>query len=230
MNYADTQYISGDKISKKYGISVSCLRNWANQGKIKVIRPKEGRTKRYYSVSDINEIIGGNSGFEQQRDVICYTRVSSSHQKNDLERQVEYVLQEGSERTKVPRSELVIIREIASGVNFERHGLKTVLERVSQGKVKTVVVSYKDRLSRFGVELIQWFFNKHDTELLVLNKPLQDPDHTHELAEDLLAISNHFVAKNNAAKAVKYRRERHKFCNSLQSLPEKPTSSEVALE
>lgn len=211
MNNA-SKYISGDKISKKYGISVSCLRNWANIGKIRVIRPKEGRTKRYYSVDDINAILGSEIEQEESREILCYARVSSGHQKEDLERQIEYLVQTMEEKRSSSPSfrgaRISVIKDIASGVNFERKGLKTLLERVSQGNVKTVVVSYKDRLSRFGVELIQWFFSKYNTELLVLNRPIQDPDNINELADDLLAISNHFVARKNGAKAAKYRKER----------------------
>jgi predicted site-specific integrase-resolvase len=233
MNNEDTQYISGNKISKKYGISVSCLRNWANHGKIKVIRPKDGKTKRYYSISDVNELIGRTEEFTEQKEIICYARVSSYHQKNDLDRQVQYLLQAVDEKTNFRKEDAIVIKDIASGVNFERKGLKTLLEKVSERKVRTVMVSYKDRLSRFGVELIQWFFDKYNTELLVLNKPIQDPEHINELAEDLLAISNHFVAKKNGAKAAKYRKEkqqRNQFIDSLQSISKEPRSSQIAFE
>jgi putative resolvase len=233
MNNENTQYISGNKISKKYGISVSCLRNWANQGKIKVIRPKDGKTKRYYSIIDVNELIGTTQEFQERRDIICYARVSSSHQKNDLDRQVEYLLQAVDEKTKFRKEDAIVIKDIASGVNFERKGLKPLLERVSERKVKTVMVSYKDRLSRFGVELIQWFFDKYNTELLVLNKPIQDPENINELAEDLLAISNHFVARKNGAKAAKYRKERQQrdqLLHSLSSVPEESEPSQISFE
>jgi predicted site-specific integrase-resolvase len=76
------------------------------------------------------------------------------------------------------------------------------------------VVTYKDRLCRFGVELVEWIFRKAGTKLLVLSKDTGEQELSKELAEDLLAITTVFVAKNNGLRSAKNKRER-KFKEQL---------------
>jgi predicted site-specific integrase-resolvase len=129
-------------------------------------------------------------------------RVSSSHQKEDLQRQIEFL------EDKFPGAE--IIKDVGSGLNWKRSGFNSLLERVNQGNVKTVVVTYRDRLCRFGIELVEWIFKKADVKLLVLDRIDNEKNSSLELAEDLLAITTVFVARNNGIRAGQYRRERSK--------------------
>ena len=93
---------------------------------------------------------------------ICYCRVSSKKQKEDLARQIEYMKQ------NYPYHE--IIEEIGSGLNFERKGLKEILKSAINGEIGEIVVTYKDRLVRFGFELIEWIIKSYsDGEIKVIN-------------------------------------------------------------
>ncbi len=194
------QYISPFKIKKKFDITSNTLRTWADNNKIRHIRIREGLGKRLYNINDIEKLF--STGQEDTKiKTLCYARVSSDHQKEDLNRQIKLLQDE------YPGSD--IISDIGSGLNFKRKGLQTLLEHVYNGTVKKVVVAYKDRLCRFGFEIIEWVFKKTNTEFVVLNKlSSSENSATSELAEDLLSITTVFVARNNGNRSANYRRQR----------------------
>lgn len=195
-------YISANKITKQYDITSNTLRRWADNGKIRCLRPNansERGGKRIYNVKDINAIFGTESTVKPRK-TICYARVSSSHQKKDLERQIEFL--------KETYKEADVIKDVGSGLNWNRTGFKSVLEQVYDGSIEKVVVTYKDRMCRFGLELVEWIFKKSNTKLVVLSQDTGEQDLSRELSEDLLAITTVFVAKNNGIRAAKYRKER----------------------
>lgn len=200
----DGVFISPYKIKKRFDITSNTLRTWAEKGEIRHIRIRDGLGKRLYNVEDIEKIFGGTMSNNSKGKTCCYARVSSDHQREDLERQIELL------RSSYPDAD--IIKDIGSGLNFKRKGLQTLLERVYSGEINRVVVTYKDRMCRFGFEIIEWIFTKTNTEFLVLNKLTDDKDatsnETSELAEDLLAITTVFVARNNGNRSAKFRKQR----------------------
>ncbi len=86
-----------------------------------------------------------------------------------------------------------IITDIASGLNYKRKGLKALLGRSMSGDKLTIVVAHKDRIARFGVELIEWVLQSGGSQLVVLNQSISDPQR--ELTEDLLAIIHIFSCR-----------------------------------
>ncbi|CAG8436474.1 8566_t:CDS:2 [Scutellospora calospora] len=171
-----SKYKPAEKIKKIYGVSTSTLRRWNDKGDVAYITMPGG--KRLYSTDDIDNIFGRES---TQKKKICYARVSSEKQKDDLGRQRAYLVSE------FPDHE--IITDIGSGLNWKRRGFTSLLERVYARDIEEVVVTRKDRLCRFAYELVEWIFSKHDVKLVVLGSDVgsNDPD-TGELAEDLLSI------------------------------------------
>ena len=147
---------------------------------------------------------GENACKEQEKKArIIYARVSSSHQKKagDLQRQIDDLKQ------TYPGYE--VISDVGSGLNYKRRGFKTILERVNKGLVEEVVVRHKDRLCRYGLELVEWILEKAGTRLVVLSQSAeQTPDATRELADDLLAITTVFVARHNGQRSAENRRRR----------------------
>lgn len=117
---------------------------------------------------------------------MAYARVSSRKQKDDLERQIAYL------KAKEPNAE--VITDIASGLNFKRKGLTTLLERCLQGDKLTVVVAHRDRLARFGFELIEWLIERNGGQVVVLSKSAHTSP-TDELFQDLLAVLGVFAAR-----------------------------------
>jgi len=212
MNKDEQKYMSPRTITRRYNISTSTLRLWSDTGKIGCIRPF-GR-KRLYNADDIRRVFMQKNSNIVERKRILYARVSSPHQKEDLERQIQYL------QSKYPEDEL--IQDIGSGLNWKRKGLETILERVYNGDVSEIVVSYKDRLCRFGFELFEWICKKSNVKILVVNPVSETEDREKELSEDLLSIITVFVAKNNGNKAANYRKQRlQQQCPSTSSESQK---------
>jgi len=196
-------YISPIRIKKQFDITSGTLRQWAEDGKIKCIRANPGIRggQRRYNIADIKKILGlENCTIREDRKTICYARVSSNHQKEDLERQIKLL------KEAYPKA--VIIRDIGSGLNWKRPGFRSLLEQVYSGDVKEVVVTYRDRMCRFGYELVEWIFQKSNVKLVVLDKTFDVKDASKELSDDLLTITTVFVAKNNGLRAANYKRQR----------------------
>ncbi|KAF5825513.1 hypothetical protein DUNSADRAFT_9067, partial [Dunaliella salina] len=133
---------------------------------------------------------------------ICYCRASSNSQKDELCKQVHYM------QERFPGCQVII--DIGSGLNFSRKGLQTILELSSKGLLTggTVVVSFRDRITRLAFELVERILQLHGVKLLVLNQEMEGSEHG-ELVEDLLAIINVFNCRINGRRKylTKERRE-----------------------
>ena len=147
-NLIMSKYYSINEFSKILGVSAQTLRNWDNSGKL---HPHHTSSNgyRYYSHEQLNQVMNIKPSLD--RITIGYCRVSSNKQKDDLERQIEnmkiYLTANGKP--------FEIISDIGSGINYKKKGLKELIKRISQNKVEKVVVLYKDRLLRFGFELVE---------------------------------------------------------------------------
>ena len=196
------KYRGAQEIRKTYEISSETLRRWNNQGKISSIRTPGGN--RLYVV-DVEKIFGNQERINEKKK-ICYARVSSEKQKEDLDRQCEYL------RQKCPDHEL--IKDIGSGLNWKRKGFTSILERSYQRDIEEVVVTHKDRLCRFAFELVEWIFSKHDTKIVVLGSDINvDDTESGELAEDLLSIVTIFTARHNGLRSAENRKRRREIEN-----------------
>lgn len=128
---------------------------------------------------------------------ICYCRVSSSKQKEDLERQIEYMKKE------YPYHE--IISDIASGLNYERKGLTKLLKYALEGELEELVIAYKDRLTRFGYEMIEWLIKEKSHGHIKIINNNEELTPTEEISKDIIAIMNIYTAKINGLR--KYKKE-----------------------
>jgi predicted site-specific integrase-resolvase len=212
------QYISPIKLTRQFDVTSGTLRRWAEDGKIKYLRPTGG--KRIYNVEDVKRLFGVKQ-LETTTHTICYARVSSNHQKEDLERQITLLKQH------YPTAK--IIKDIGSGLNWNRPGFRSILEQVHSGTVTEVVVTYRDRMCRFGYELVEWIFKKANVKLVVLGTNDDVKDMSRELSDDLLAITTVFVAKNNGLRAAHYRKQR-KLTNSESNGQKAETPTETPRE
>jgi predicted site-specific integrase-resolvase len=152
---------------------------------------------------------------------VCYARVSSEHQQRDLERQITDLQQH------FPGNE--IVSDIGSGLNWKRRGFTALLERIHAGGVEEVVVTRKDRLCRFGSELVEWIFAKNGTQLVVLGSDVgADSSEAGELAEDLLSIVTVFVARHNGLRSAANRKRRREIAKEAQDLQEEDERRETS--
>lgn len=201
------KYVTSSSIRKTFGISHSTLCNWAKAGRLDTIRLGSEKGKRLFDRDGVNKLL---VDFRPRSDTeayskaakVLYARVSSQAQKDDLERQVQDL------QKACPGDE--VIKDIASGINWKRPGLLSILERARKGLVKEVVVTHRDRLCRFAFELVEHVLRASGCRVLVLNQSDQPGGSESELKDDLLAILTVFVASNNGRRAAENRRRRKK--------------------
>ena len=172
------KYVSTRKACEILDYTPDHLRRLASAGKIEYIRT-EGGQRRYNVESFIK------SQTETTLVTICYCRVSSVKQKADLERQVNFL------RSIYPEAE--VIRDIGSGLNYKRKGLRTILERIVKGDRLQVVVAHRDRLARFGNEIIKYLLEQNGGELVVLDDTACSPEE--EITQDILSILHVFSCR-----------------------------------
>ena len=169
-------YLPSRKAAARLGLHPQTLRRYARQGKIPFYRNSGGQ--RLY---DVDAFLQGQADPE----TVCYCRVSSAKQRGDLQRQVAHM------RKLFPEAQ--VVTDAAGGLNWKRKGLISILERLHRGDKLTLVVAHRDRLARFGFELIEWLVEQNGGSVLVLNQPDGSPES--ELTEDLLSMLHIFSCR-----------------------------------
>lgn len=193
---SETLYYKTSEACKILGIKEGILRKWDAEGKIKTIRTPGGI--RLFDISSLDPRTNLYAIREKKEPVaIFYSRVSSSKQKDDLERQKEYIKENCSEQYKRYQE----ITDIGSGINYKRPGLLRILGLVKEGNVSHVIVASKDRLARFGYELIEWLCKEYGTKILVLNTEDTTPEE--ELGTDLMSIVQVYCCRWNGRRRYK---------------------------
>lgn len=181
------------EFSKLIGKTPQTLRNWDSKG---ILKPHHVGSNgyRYYSHAQLNQVLNKNP---KERITIGYCRVSSNKQKDDLKRQVEnmqmYLLAKGQP--------FEIITDIGSGINYQKKGLKELIQRISEGEISKVVVLYKDRLLRFGFELVEYIAELNDCEIEIIDHTEKTEEQ--ELVEDLIQIVTVFSCRLQGKRANK---------------------------
>jgi predicted site-specific integrase-resolvase len=147
-------YVPLRKAVKFLGLHPNTLRKYADQGKIKSIKNEAGQ--RLYDVESYQRGATKSS-------IVCYCRVSSVKQRDDLERQVEFM------RERYPNAE--IIKDVGSGLNFKRKGLQSLLVRLMRGDKLTIVVA-----CRFGFELFEFMAEQNGGSVVVFDQSVHCPE------------------------------------------------------
>lgn len=193
--------ITISEASKILGVTPKTLRLWEKQGKISSFKTDGGH--RRYDLTNLN----GNSD-NKDKITIAYARVSSAGQKSDLKRQQE--LLESYCAAKGFTFEL--ISDIGSGLNYKKKGLKDLIKLILSNKISRLVLTNKDRLLRFGSELIFSLCENFNIEVIVIN---QSAENTYEedLTQDMLEIITVFSARLYGSRS-------HKNKHILQQLQE----------
>ena len=173
------------------GTTVQTLRKWEKTGELIPDRKTRGGT-RYY---DYDKLVGVESS---DLPTICYARVSSHDQKADLERQ--HAVLEAFCAAKGWRHE--VIKDIGSGMNYHKKGLRSLIEILLRKRTKRLVITHKDRLLRFGAELVFAICELQGIEVVIINKGDQ-PSFEEELAKDVLEIITVFSARLYGARSHK---------------------------
>lgn len=187
------QYVTPREARKLVGVATSTLKEWATSGYIQYITSPGG--KRLYNIANF---LKSRDAEPVEKQKICYCRVSSTGQKDDLERQIQAM------REQFPHHK--IISDIGSGINFKRKGLLQLLELCNRGFVSEVVIAYRDRLCRFAYDLIEWQLLQNGVKILVLNQNLDSPNA--ELADDLMSIVHVFNCRMQGKRKYKTKKSK----------------------
>ena len=181
------KYYSAKSVRVMLGVTAQTLRNWDREGKLKPAYVKSNGY-RYYSEEQI-------LSYTQERktkknlNIIGYARVSSKKQIDELERQKENL----SKYIDNKYGEHEIITDIGSGINYEKPGLKKLIEKINKKEVDLIVVLYKDRLLRYGFELVEYFAKLNNVKIDIVDG--HDKTEEQELVEDLVQIITVFSCK-----------------------------------
>jgi excisionase family DNA binding protein len=181
--------ISIGDAAKELGISVITLRRWADSGKIRSERSPSGQ--RRFFLTDIKRITPRELNQLNDRITINYARVSSHDQKEDLVRQAQVL--EAFSATNGWQFET--IQDLGSGLNYQKKGLQKLLKRIIQGDVGRLVLTHKDRLLRFGAELVFAVCEEFETEVVIINKSNEEVTFEQELVQDMLELITVFSAR-----------------------------------
>ncbi|MEI3336117.1 MAG: IS607 family transposase [Clostridium sp.] len=190
------KFYSIGQFSKLIGKTNQTLRNWDKDGTLKPHHVSESGY-RYYSQEQLNHFLGLKQEVQLNKKTIGYCRVSSNKQKDDLERQIEnvktYMYAKGYS--------FEIISDIGSGINYNKKGLNKLIDMVTNSEVEKIVILYKDRLIRFGYELIENICNKYGTTIEIIDNTEKTEEQ--ELVEDMIQIVTVFSERLQGKRANK---------------------------
>ena len=193
------KYYSIHEFSKLIGRSAQTLRNWDKSTKL-LPNHTGSNGYRYYSHDQLKEVLNLKDELERDKIIIGYCRVSSNKQKDDLERQIDNM--------KIYLDSLnksyEIITDIGSGINYKKKGLRDLLNKINNKEVDKIIVLYKDRLLRFGFELIEYMANLNGCEIEILDST--EKTQQEELVEDLIQIITVFSCKLQGRRASRTRK------------------------
>lgn len=188
--------LSIGKFAKSLGVSIQTLRNWDKEGKLKPTYVTENGY-RYYSEDLLNKFRNIKNVNKIKKKNILYARVSAKNQKDDLNRQIDNLKQYAYSKGY----SFEIITDIGSGINYKKEGLLKMINLVECGEVDRIIVLYKDRLIRFGYDLIEYICKLNDTKIEIVDNSTISKEQ--ELTEDLIQIITVFANRLYGAKSKK---------------------------
>jgi predicted site-specific integrase-resolvase len=198
-----SKIISIGQAAKLLGVHVQTLRNWERTGKLKPDSISPGGTRRY-NQDKILQITGKELPEieKDERITIAYARISSHDQKADLQRQAQvlelYCAEHGYKYE--------LITDLGSGMNYYKKGLTTLIHKILENNVRRLILTNKDRLLRFGAELIFSICEAKGVEVVILNKGEEKASFEEDLAKDVLEIITVFSARLYGSRSRKNKR------------------------
>ncbi len=182
-----------NEFAKRIGRAPSTVRRWEREGILAAKRLPSGH--RYFDESDVRAVLGGGP---EKRSTIVYCRVSSAGQHDDLRSQVA-AMEEYCRAGAIAVDEW--IQEVGGGMNFKRKRFLVLIERIQRGEIERVLIAHKDRLVRFGFDLLDHLARENGCEIIVVNQESLSPEQ--EMVEDLLAIVQTFSCRLDGMRKYK---------------------------
>jgi putative resolvase len=184
--------------AKELGVSPETLRRWEAAGKIEVERTPNGH--RRYDLTKLYGLVPRPP--VASRPTLVYARVSSSDQKEDLVRQVSLL----ETFCAANGWTYEVIQDFGSGLNYNKKGIQQLIRRICSGSVGRLVLTHKDRLLRFGSELVFTLCEVYHTEVVIINQGEVPLSFEEELAQDVQEIITVFSARLYGSRSHKNRK------------------------
>jgi len=177
----DINFVSSSKASKLLNVHSNTLRSWEAKGLIQAYRSCSTGQRQY----NVEDFLQNRNHSRSIKENICFCRVSSKSQKDDLQNQINFL------KEKFPHH--VIVSDIGSGLNYKRKGLLSILDKSIKGFVGQIVVTYRDRLCRFGFDIIEHIIKSSGGEIVVLDN--DEGSIQEEMVKDLTSIIHVFSCR-----------------------------------
>ena len=187
--------MSRGKFATELGVTPEHVRTMHRTGEVIPARISEKGT-RYYSDEQLREL-KNNLSSQREEKVVAYCRVSTKSQKDDLEKQVENV----KSYMYAKGYSFEVITDIGSGINYKNKGLQQLISLIDSNQVTKLVILYKDRLVRFGFELIQLLCDLHDVKIEIIDNSERSKEE--ELTSDLIQVATMFANRLYGSKSKK---------------------------
>ena len=157
---------------------------------VNILKAKRTPTDRRYYTYDQYLQFKGIQTENDIRDTVIYARVSTRNQKDDLQNQVEFLKQFCNAKGIIVNQ---CVEDFGSGLNYNRKKWNRLLDEVMANKIKTIVISNKDRFIRFGYDWFEKFCEKFNTKIIIVNNETLSPNE--ELVQDIISILHVFSCR-----------------------------------
>ena len=187
MNTSNITNYKPKDFAELLGVSVKTLQRWDRDRILKANRTPTDR--RYYTYDQYLQFKGIQTE-NDIRDTVIYARVSTRNQKDDLQNQVEFLKQFCNAKGIIINQ---CVEDFGSGLNYNRKKWNKLLDEVMANKIKTIVISNKDRFIRFGYDWFEKFCEKFNTKIIIVNNETLSPNE--ELVQDIISILHVFSCR-----------------------------------
>ena len=221
MNTSNITNYKPKDFAELIGVSVKTLQRWDRENILKANRTPTNR--RYYTF-DQYLAFKGIDNTDDSRQTVIYARVSTRNQKDDLANQVAFLRQFCNSRGMIADQ---CIEDFGSGLNYNRKKWNILLNEVMERKIKTIIITNKDRFIRFGFDWFEKFCMKLGTNIIVVNNEELSPQE--ELVQDIISILHVFSCRLYGLR--KYKRqiqEDEEIAEALQDRNKSHTGTETA--
>ena len=189
------QLLSIGKAAKMLGVSIITLRRWEKSGKLNSSSRTFGNHRRY-SYQKLHSLLHK----KRELKTICYSRVSSHDQKNDLIRQNQKLLNYSESNGY---SNIESIMDLGSGLNYKKKGLTRLINMIMQKEISHIIINHKERLLRFGSELLFNICKINKIDVIIIEE--KEKDFNQELTENVIELMTVFCAKLYGSRSHKNR-------------------------
>lgn len=209
MNTSNITNYKPKDFAELLGVSVKTLQRWDREDILKANRTPTDR--RYYTYDQYLQFKGIQTE-NDIRDIVIYARVSTRNQRDDLQNQVGFLRQFCNAKGMIVNQ---CIEDFGSGLNYNRKKWNKLLDEVMENKIKTIVISNKDRFIRFGYGWFEKFCEKFNTKIIIVNNETLSPNE--ELVQDIISILHEFSCRLYGLRKYKNQiREDEEIAKELQ--------------